>query len=116
MVAGFTEFAHQLVPGRVEFHLVDPVAEAVMGAQLRLVAVGLARELLDMGGAGQRAAGFQRVPGPVGAKTFQGLAEGNVAGEGVVTGEIGCLVADFMRGVGCGMFHIGTLRRGEADG
>jgi hypothetical protein len=38
-------------------HLVDPVAEAVMAAQFRLVAVGLAGQMLDMGGAGQRAAG-----------------------------------------------------------
>ena len=39
---------HQLVPGGVERHLVDAVAEAVVGAQFRRVPVGLVGEVLHL--------------------------------------------------------------------
>ncbi len=45
---------HQLVPGRMEVDLVDPVAARVVGAQHRLVHVGQPGLLLGAGRAGQQ--------------------------------------------------------------
>jgi hypothetical protein len=47
--------AHQLVPGGVELDLVDPVAVAVVGAQLRRVLVGQPAPFLRPLAAGQAA-------------------------------------------------------------
>ena len=55
---------HQLMPGRVELHLVDPVAEAVVRAQPRRVLVGLAAVLLRLRRAGQAAEFADAVLGP----------------------------------------------------
>ena len=46
---------HQLVPGGMELDLVDAVAEAVVGAELRRVLVGLATPALGERAAGERA-------------------------------------------------------------
>ena len=50
---------HQPVPGRVEDHLVDPVAVAVVRRELRLVAVGQDAVLPGLGGAGRGAEGHE---------------------------------------------------------
>ena len=52
--------AHELVPGGVEFDLVDPVAEPVMRPKLRGMPVRLPGEELDMGAA-DRAAGLGKL-------------------------------------------------------
>lgn len=41
--------AHQLVPGRVEFHLINPVAESVVRVQNRRIGVGLSRQFPRLG-------------------------------------------------------------------
>jgi hypothetical protein len=55
---------HQLVPGRVELDLVDPVPEPVVGAQPRLVPVGVGGPLLRLGGAGELPEPVQVTDGP----------------------------------------------------
>ena len=85
---------HQLVPGRVELDLVDPVAEAVVGAELRRVLVRQPAELDRLGAAGDLADGADRVDREVAALAGDGLDEGPVGVEDVVAGERLGLVGD----------------------
>ena len=59
--------AQQHVPGRVELHLVDPVAPRVVGAQHRRMLVGQPGVLLGLPGPGQLAQLVQLSLGPAGA-------------------------------------------------
>ena len=98
--AGLDAPAEQLVPGGVELHLVDPVAVAVVGAQLGRVLVGLARPGLDLGVAPQHAEGRDPVPRPLGALPLQRLHQRPVGLEGVVADQRWCLVDDVVGGGG----------------
>ncbi len=88
--------AHQLVPVRVELDLVDPVAEAVVGAQHRRILVGQPPPLGGLLGAGQPAEGAQFGLGPAGAGPVQGSEQRGVGG-GVVPVRGRGLVGDLMR-------------------
>lgn len=97
--------AHQLVPGRVELHLVDPVAVAVVGAQPGRVLVRQPPPLLGLLAAGQPAEVCERVQrGPVGVPEA-GLGEGGVPGDGVVPDQRRDLVGHLVGGA-----HTRTVR------
>ncbi len=78
---------HQPVPRGVEGDLVDPVAVAVVRRQLRVVPVGEHPVLAGLGRPGLRAEGGE-VLDDLGARvTGDGLDEGQVAGDDVVTDQ-----------------------------
>ena len=78
---------HQLVPRRVELDLVDPVAEAVVGAELGRVLVRHPAELDRRRPPGDLADGPDRVDRKVAALAGDGLDERPVRLEDVVVGE-----------------------------
>jgi hypothetical protein len=82
---------HQLVPGRVELHLVDPVPEAVVRVQHRRVLVGLAAESLNVGRARPAAELAHGFLGPAAALAPQRAEHGRIVGD-VVARECGRLV------------------------
>jgi hypothetical protein len=79
------------MPGRVELHLVDPVAEPVVRAQPGRVLVRLAAELLGPRRAGQAAEFADAVLGPAGTLTPQRGQHGRIVGD-VVPVQRGRLV------------------------
>ena len=87
---------HQLVPGGVELGLVDPVAVAVVGAELRRVLVGEPPELDHVGAAGDLADRRDLLDGPVGALPADCLTHHRVGGEDVVVGQRRGLVGDLV--------------------
>ena len=90
---------HQLVPGGVELDLVDAVAVAVVGAQLRRVLVGLrAPASMRRAAAGDRADRGDPLLGPVGALAPHRLDQRPVGLEDVVVDQRRRLVDDL---VGC---------------
>ena len=89
--------AQQPVPARVEVDAVDPVPEAVMGEQARLVALGAAAVLLRLGGAGYGAGVARAVDRPARALALERLLEGEVGLEQVDVLERDGLVEDVMR-------------------
>ena len=78
---------HQLVPRRVDLDLVDALAEAVVGAEVRRVRVGLEAPVDRLLGPGQATELVDQVVGPGAAFALQGLAEGRVGLEDVVIDE-----------------------------
>jgi hypothetical protein len=89
--------AHQVVPVRVELHLVDPVAVPVVGAQPGRVLVGDAAPLLCLLATGQPAEvgqGLQRRG--VGVADAR-LGQHRVTGDGVVPDQRRGLVGDLVR-------------------
>ncbi len=89
-------YGQQLVPGRMELHLVDAVPETVMGAQDRRVLVGLAALLLHLRRAGQTAEFPHGVLGPGGALAAQRAQHGRVLSD-VVPAQRGSLVENLVR-------------------
>src|SRR5256884_9479357 len=79
--------SHELVPCRMELDLVDAVAEAVVGAQLRRVGVGLEAPVDRLLRAGERAEVADQLLSPGGALTLERLAQGRVGFEQVVVDE-----------------------------
>ncbi len=102
--AAAVDQAHQLVIGGMELHDVHAVAEAVMGAQLRQMPVRLARQMLHVRAAHQRAGLMQRVARPVGAEHPGGLGQRPVAGISVVAFEGAGLVQHLVRRVSVHVF------------
>jgi len=100
---------HELVPGGVELDLVDAVAEAVVGAQLRRVLVGEPAELDRLAAARDRPDRADRVHGEVAALPRDRLDEGPVRLEDVVVLERGRLIRDLVR---C----LRGARRGDCHG
>ena len=89
----------QLVPGGVELDLVDAVAVAVVGLQLRRVLVRLEAELDGAGAAAELAHGGDPVLGPVGALAIDGLLQHRFGLEQVVVDQRRGLVSPR----GCGL-------------
>ncbi|CAM5239477.1 hypothetical protein SBADM41S_06781 [Streptomyces badius] len=81
---------------RVELDLVDPVAEAVVGAQLRLVPVGLVGPVLRLLAAGIPPETVQLLQMPCGALAAYPFEEHRVVG-GVVPGERWRLIGHLVR-------------------
>ncbi len=98
---------HQLVPGAVEDDLVDPMAEAVVGAQLGPLLVGLEAEADDPLGAAQLAQLANAALGPAGPLALQGLAQRAVLLEGVEALQRGWLVDHRMGGAGASVLDRG---------
>ena len=78
---------HQPVPRGVELDLVDAVAEAIVGAQLRRVGVGLESPGKGLFGAGEAAQLEHHVLRPGAALPFEGLAQRAAGLEQVVVDE-----------------------------
>ena len=97
--------------GGVELDLVDPVAEAVVGAEPRRVLVRLAAPALGDGAPRERADFLGVVLCPAGALAPQRLDQHAIRLEDVVVLERRGLVQDLVRGVG-GAFLDGGHRRG----
>ncbi len=91
---------HQLVVGGVVGDVVDPVAVAVVGAQLGRVPVGVEPPGDGLGRPGQPAEGGQVVDGPARALPLGGLDQGGVGREHVVALQRRRLVGDLVRGHG----------------
>ena len=85
------------MPARVEVDAVDPVPEAVVREQARLVALGAAAVLLRLGGPGYGAGVARAVDRPARALALERLLEGEVGLEQVDVLERGGLVEDVMR-------------------
>jgi hypothetical protein len=79
MRAVLDQHAHQAVPGRVEFKLVDALAAAVEIHQARRELVGEARELQYLAAAEAGAERLQHACRPAGAFALQALAQGGIA-------------------------------------
>jgi len=77
---------HQRMPGRVELHLVDAVAEAIVGPQHRRMLVCLTAPLLGLGRTGQAAEFAHAVLGPARALAAQRVEHRGVRGD-VVPGQ-----------------------------
>ena len=92
--------SHQLMPGGVELDLVDPVAVAVVGAQLGLSLVGLHSPLDRLARAADRPQLARAALGPLAALAPQRLLQRLVGVEGVVVLQRRGLVEDFMGGGG----------------
>ena len=86
----------QLVPGRMELDLVDAVAEAVVGAQLRRVLVRLEAPADRLRRAGEGADLDRPGLGPLSALAAKRLDQHPVGAERVVTRERQALVDDLM--------------------
>ncbi|ESU47873.1 hypothetical protein P376_4149 [Streptomyces sp. HCCB10043] len=87
---------HQRVIGRVELDLVDPVAETVVGAQLRLMPIGLVGPVLRLLAADVAAETVQLVDVPLRALAAYPFEQHRVVG-GVVPGERWGLVGHLVR-------------------
>lgn len=98
--------AQQPVPARVERDLVDPVAEAVVRTQFRLVPVGLLAPLLGLRATRQAAEPTDVVLGPAPTLPAEPFQQCRVIGR-VVRSQGGGLVGDVVRG--------GLLRREYGD-
>src|SRR5205823_10826332 len=88
----------QRVPGRVEVHLVDPVAVPVVCAQHRRVPVGLLAPPLRLLATGELAETVQLVEVPPGALALDGGQQHRVGGD-VVTNQRRWLVGHDVRHV-----------------
>ncbi len=100
----------QLVPGRVELDLVDPVAEAVVSAQLRRVLVRLRAAADHVRAAADRAQLAGLVLGPVAALAAQRLDQHRVPLEDVVALQRRRLVGDLV-----GRLSLRALDGGHGD-
>lgn len=87
---------HQLVPGRVELHLVDAVAVPVVGAQDRRVLVRQPPVLDRLLATAEAAQLVQLGGGPAGALAFEPVEQRRVVGR-VVTDQRWNLVEDLVR-------------------
>ena len=96
---------HELVPGRVELDLVDPLARGGMGAQHRGVGVGQLAGLLGLGAARELAEDGDVLVCRGAGPPSQALLEGGVGGKEAVADQRGDLVGD---GVGA---HVGSVGR-----
>ena len=88
--------AEKLVPGGVELDLVDPVAEAVVGAQLRRVLVRRRPKGEDPLRSGQRPDGRDPLLCPVGPLAPHRLPQRLVSLEDVVVDQRRWLVEDLV--------------------
>ena len=102
--------AEQFVPGGMEVHLVDPVAEPVVGAQLRRVLVRLRSPADGPRRAGEGADLARPFLGPVPTLAPQRLDQDPVGLEGVVVLQRGGLVDDL---VGRGARAFGGRHAGD---
>ena len=87
------------VPGRIELHLVDPVAVAVVRSQDRLVALGALGVGQRLGAAGQLAGVAEAVDSPAAALALHGFPQRQVRLEHVVGHERRRLVLDPVGGL-----------------
>ncbi len=85
------------VPRGVILHLVDAMAEAVVGVQNGLVAVGLVPPFEDLGAPHPLAELGRLGYGPPRLLARQGRAQHRIGGKGVVILQRGRLVEDFVR-------------------
>ncbi len=104
---------HQLVPGGMEFDLVNPVPVPVMTAQRRGVLVRQAGLILGARRSGDPAKLMQATDGPGGALPRHGLQQGPIAGD-IVTGQRRYLVEDLVSGLPGGGYHLLLPRVSEA--
>ncbi len=74
----------QLVPGRVEVDLVDPVATRIVAAQHRLIDVGQPGLLLRPGGPGQPTELVQLVGDPAAALAVHRRQQGRIVSDVVI--------------------------------
>ncbi len=88
---------HQLVPGGMEFDLVDSPAKTVVRPQNGWISIGLISERNYAGRADQRAEFFQPLEAPFAPFANDGLFERDVGGERVVVLKRRGLVFDLMR-------------------
>ena len=98
---------HQLMPGRVELHLVDAMAKAVVGPQHRRLLVRLTAPLLRLGRAGQAAELAEAVLGPARALAAQRVEHRGIRGD-VVPGQRRRLVEHLV-----GRWHVRFLLLGH---
>jgi hypothetical protein len=91
--------AQQPVPARVQLDLVEPVAEAVVREQPRLVALGAAAVLLRLGRAGHQATVAHAVDRPAAALALERLLQRHVGREQVDVLERDGLIEDVRRRV-----------------
>jgi hypothetical protein len=87
---------HQLMPGGVEVHLVDAMAEAVVGAEDWRILVGLEAGADQRLGAQQLSEFFEARPGPGGSFAIEGAGQSRVGGEEIVILESRGLIQDFV--------------------
>src|SRR5258708_2753926 len=92
--------AQQVVPGRVELDLVDPVSEPVVGPQDREVALGAAGVLARLDAAGEGPRLTRALDAPLAALALERLAQRHVDLEQVDRLQRGRLVEDLAGGVG----------------
>ena len=98
--------AHELVPGRVELDLVDPVAEPVMRLEFRRMPVRLPGEELDMRAA-DRCAGLGKLGSAQSAPKARTIPpQGPVRAVGIVVGKGRRLVQHLVRGVTVRVQHV----------
>ena len=100
--AVFDRDPHQLVIGGMKAHEIDAPAIAVVGVEIRRIAIGERAELEIVGRAELRAERFEVGARPIGALARNALSKRGVAGEEVVVGEREGLVEDFVGGGFCG--------------
>ena len=86
---------HELMPGRVELHLIDPVPVPVVSAKHGGVHIGLPGQLGCLGRAGQATKFMQFGQHRLAVLGLDGSQQ-NLIGRYVVPGKRWYLVADFM--------------------
>ena len=96
MEAGVDPDPHQFVPGAVELDLVDPVAVAVVGAELRLLFVRLEAPADRLVRAADRRELAGAALGPLGTLSPQRLDQRPIGVERVVVLQRGRLVEDLV--------------------
>jgi hypothetical protein len=97
MGLGREDEPHQLMIGGVEFDLVDPMTEPVVGSQLGQMAIGRRGELLSLLRTDNGAGAPEFLPSPVHAEHPHRFGQRPTGREGVVVRK-GCLVGSAPRG------------------
>src|SRR5439155_991102 len=105
---------HELMPGWMELHLIDAVAEAVVRVQLRRILIGLEAPADRLLGPGQVPEIGDQVLRPRGALSLHRLAQRPVGFEEVVVDERGRLVQGLVVDADSTSSVIITLTVGQA--
>src|SRR5262245_58527452 len=80
-------YCYQPMPGRVEVHLVDPVAETIVGAQHREEGIGVDRPSLRLGRASQPTESGQFRDSLLRTETRDRLEQALIGAERVIVGK-----------------------------
>ena len=88
----------ELVPGRMELDLVDPVAVSVVSSKFGGVAIGEEAPLVHLRGCHPSPEFSDRVHGPAAAVPLEGVDQGRFRSRNVVAIERGRLVQDLVGG------------------